>query len=101
MSSVTDIILTTSINEKGVKEIKSHIESAYKNNLNRADEGAGGNKFMQCDVFLTAINYMLIDELLDCFNAATWEYPESVQLLIKDEHDDAFTIYTPKPFNEE
>lgn len=104
MSHVTDIILITAI-EDGVGEAEEHpnaekihkfICSKYVAGLKKVDELSGGNKAMQCDVFMTAINYLDIPALVDFFYEIKWEMPECVQLLIKDEHDDIFKIYTPR-----
>ncbi len=105
MSHVTDIIFTTAI-EDGAEIDYSHPNtdklSAYlekKHNgatLVKVDGHAGGRKAMQCDVFMAAINYMDIDAFVEWFNGIEWEYPESVQLLIKDECDDLFAVYVPK-----
>jgi hypothetical protein len=105
MSHVADIIFTTAI-EDGAETDGAHPNtdklSAYieKNHsgatLVKVDSHAGGSKAMQCDVFMAAINYMDIDAFVAWFQGIEWEYPESVQLLIKDEHEDLFTVYVPK-----
>ncbi len=105
MSHVADIIFMTSIDDgSNVEDSHPNADklSAYlvRNHngayLVKVDDHAGGNKAMQCDVFMAAINYLDIDEFVEWFHGIEWEYPESVQLLIKDEHDDQFSMYTPK-----
>ena len=105
MSHVTDIIFITAIEDGADAEaghpntdkLSEYIAREHNNNkLLKVDEHAGGNKAIQCDVFMAAINYMDIDTFIAWFHTIKWEYPESVQLLIKDEHDDQFTIHVPK-----
>jgi hypothetical protein len=56
---------------------------------------AGGGKHMQCNVFMAAINGFDIPGFVKAFRAIPWDSPECAQLLVKDEHDDRFTIYLP------
>jgi len=102
MSHVADIILITMI-EDGADTEDGHpnadkLNDYLKENHNGAnlvmvDGYAGGNKHMQCDVFMAAINYLNIKDFVKSFQGIDWEYPEGSQLLIKDEHDDKFTVY--------
>jgi hypothetical protein len=59
------------------------------------DQKAGGNKAMQCDLMLAAINYLDEEDLLERFNATAWLSPDCVQLMLKGEEDDTFTVYSP------
>ena len=106
MSHVTDIILMTAIEDgaktkeghPNVDKLNEYIEREHcKHKLLRVDEHSGGRKEMQCDVFMAAINYMDIDGFIEWFSIIAWEHPESVQLLIKDEHDDKFSVHLAKP----
>lgn len=104
MSHVTDIILVTGI-EDGAKHQNEHpnadyvseyLEKEHNCKLNKVDQYAGGGKKVQCDVFMAAINYLNIPLFVEHFYSVKWSYPELVQLMIKDEHDEKFTIYEPK-----
>ncbi len=103
MSHVTDIILITFIEDGGkfgsqnpnADKLIEYLEENHQRALNKIDSAAGGDKSMQCDVFAGAINHLYIEKFLDHFKKIEWENPECVQLLIKDEHEDIFTIYTP------
>jgi len=104
MSHVTDIILMTSIDDgagdreghPNADKLSAYIEKNHRGHtLVRVDCHAGGNKGMQCDVFMSAINHMDIEAFVAWFHGIEWERPESVQLLVKDEHDDRFTMYCP------
>lgn len=107
MSHVADIILTTPIEDGGKKDgdspnvdvlinylrVEYHLEERPKSPLEKVDGHAGGDKAMQCDVFIGAINYLDINGFIEVFKSIKWEYPEDIQLLIKDEHDDKFKLY--------
>ena len=103
MSHVTDILLCTGIDDGGAEDehpnadrlsewLVSKHGAACK--LVLVSDRAGGNKVMQADVFAVAVNHCSIPALIEAFRAIPWDYPEAVQLMVKDEHDDAFTIYT-------
>lgn len=105
MSHVTDIILVTAI-EDGAEAIAGHpsadkVSDYLKQNHNghvllEVSPVAGGDKAMQCDVFMSAINGLDIPAFVKWFAAIEWEFPEYVQLLLKDENDDRFAVYEPK-----
>lgn len=106
MSHVADILLLTMLEDGGSKSVKEcpnadalsdWLAEHYNGcRLVQFDGLAGGNKAMQANVFGTAINYCDIPALVAAFRAIKWEYPESAQLLVKDEHDDTFTMYRPE-----
>lgn len=96
MSHVTDIILIDSgLNySKYFKEIERWLEEHHHwCSLRQLNEKAGGNKVMQCDVFMGAFNHMDIEAFIEYFNSVEWNDREGIQLLIKDEHDDEFTMW--------
>lgn len=104
MSCVADIILVTAIEDGAEREDEypnvekleralQQIQQRPTMRLVKVDGYAGGDKAMQCDVFLVAVNYLNVGRFLDAFRAIRWDMPECVQLMIKNEHDDAFTIY--------
>ena len=84
MSHVADIILSTCIRDGSeIKETSPNVEK-LNNYLKRehngaslikVDEGAGGNKVMQRDVFMAAINYLDIPGFVRAFNEVKWEIP--------------------------
>ncbi len=104
MSNVTDIILSTAIEDGASKQdehpnvdlLNAYIKKEHNWALIRVDQYAGGGKKVQCDVFMAAINYLNIDEFVKHFHTISWECPECVQLMLKGEHDDKFTIYEPQ-----
>ena len=105
MSHVTDIILSTMLGDGDAKELRypnagmlsEYLKKNYDGyELVKVDGLAGGGKAMQCDLFIAAINHLNIPQFLEAFFSIEWEAPEYVQLMLKDEHDDRFTVYTPK-----
>jgi hypothetical protein len=100
MSRITDIILTTMLEDGGDEDehpnvalLNDHLRSKGEGSLNKVSESAGGNRGMQCDVFIAANNYMDTQPFIDKFKSIKWEWPESAQLFIKEEEDDFFTIH--------
>lgn len=64
--------------------------------LKKVSQFAGGNKRMEVDVFLCAVNNLDVKEFLDAVKAVQWEMPERVQVLLKNENDEKFNDITPK-----
>jgi hypothetical protein len=54
-------------------------------------EYVGGEKNMECDVYLAAFNYMPLEHLLAAIRGARWNRPEHVQVFVKDEDEERFT----------
>lgn len=104
MSHLNDIILVTAIEEGASKEnehpnvdlVNSYLQKEHHCALVRVDQFAGGGKKIQSHVFMAAINHLNISEFVSHFYAVPWAYPESVQLMLKDEHEERFTIYQPE-----
>jgi hypothetical protein len=104
MSNVTDILLITA-NEDGGDGGADHSPNAeelslflvdqygFKCELRRLDHLAGGNRRMQADVFGVSVNYCDTEAIIEKFMSIAWEYPESAQLLVKEEGEDRFTVY--------
>jgi hypothetical protein len=104
MSHVTDIILVTATEDGAEIEdghpnadlLSKHLSERHTGTtLVKVDGFAGGGKAMQCDVFAAAVNYLDQDDLITALNGVPWDMPESVQLMLKDEHDDTFRIMRP------
>jgi len=97
MSVVTDIILITCCDERGegLKKLQQWLKENFHNiQMAEIDEYASGNKAMQCGVFACAINHFDTDSFTTKFREVENEFeePECVQLLIKEENEDRFTI---------
>ena len=104
MSAVTDIILTCSLLESqgsnwddtpSVQTLNDYLRAAYHGvTLMRVDDYAGGNKAVQCTVWMAAINHFDTKEFLRQARSAQWYEPESAQIFFKGENDDVFTVET-------
>lgn len=87
MSHVTNIILKTAYDED-----RDLIAEKFPM-LSLTSEQAGGDKHMECDVFMGAKNYLDLDELVGTFRKAPWDDPENVQLLIQRQNENRFEEY--------
>lgn len=101
MSKVTDLILTCSSAENEII-IKNEIEK-FKNrdnsiNIVSIDDDKlpkgwyGGTKYLESIIFIGAYNYLDTVSFVKHLKLINWEYPESVQLIIKDEDEDRFEM---------
>ena len=90
MSHVTDVLLLASLEDSGVQKVQQWLEENKWPKLVEISDHAGGNKAMQCEVWAAAINYFDIEAFAAAVKSIEWEYPDSVQLLVKDEHDEWF-----------
>lgn len=107
MSVVTDIILTTAVDDGAEREdehpnadkLNAWLEelTGRPGCLVKVDQLGNGNKAMQCDVFVCAINYLPYDDFVEAFRAIQWERPGSANLSLKGEDDDGFTLYGVDP----
>ena len=106
MNSVTDIILITMINDGGSDQDKSrtpnadiisnHIKQIHPlYGLIKVDPYAEEKQSMQCDIFMCATGVLDTAGLIELFNHIKWQDPDAVQLMLKQGHDDAFSIHTP------
>ncbi len=91
MSDVTNVILVMA----GIDNDDWANALEVSKYLRRVDESSGGNKAMECCVFMAGINYLSSEEIIGRFNLIRWEWPESAQLMLMGEHDLSFSVYTP------
>ena len=87
MSAVTDVILTTAIDEnKAFARLCAAIPDRFPP-VAVHQHGTTG-KAMQADVYLAAYNYLNLDQLVTAVEQADWETPEQVRLFINGEYDE-------------
>ncbi|MGH1374631.1 MAG: hypothetical protein ACRBBW_21520 [Cellvibrionaceae bacterium] len=103
MTDITNVILVTSADDGAWMEsdhgsydiLYEYLRKNYQGDyLIKVDEQGGGKKRMTCDVFIGAIDYLNREELLETFNAINWQYPDKVQLLLRNSRDNTFKVYT-------
>jgi hypothetical protein len=54
---------------------------------------AGGDKGFEANVYVGAFNYLVLSEFVDFVLTRPWQSPESVQLFVKCQEEDKFTVY--------
>lgn len=102
MSAVTNLIIACSGSERehdviaqfskfsdrgSVFKIESVHSSALKSNW------YGGNKKLECNLFIGAYNYLPLDELIEFMKTdMSWDDIETVQIMVKEPNDDRFRI---------
>ncbi|HZR17360.1 MAG TPA: hypothetical protein VFE51_08535 [Verrucomicrobiae bacterium] len=106
MSWVTDVILCINLEEKfrddaDYSESCEPVDSTNRwltdhehGKLDQISEAVvSSGKAMQCFVYGGAFNFLDADEFIKLVLSQEWKMPEAVQLLIKNEEEDAFTMY--------
>ncbi|MBD2038883.1 hypothetical protein H6F76_28440 [Leptolyngbya sp. FACHB-321] len=115
MSWVTDVLLIFSLGEvwadymepieadengESVEEplplrtINAWLIKNNQQSLNRWDEYVNTGKPMQSRIYGGAYNFLKISEFVEVVKAQPWQEPQNMQLLIKDDPEDRFTLYT-------
>lgn len=107
MRKLTDVILSTSVYDGVTENITGEPPNVDLFNeqltvicgtyLVRVDQHAASQNAMHCDLFIAVIEEHHFQAVLDEFYKIIWEVPESVQLMLKRENDEVFSIYVPKP----
>ena len=93
MSSVTDIILVTMPDSEQTNvERLNAVGNLVLTPTSRHMVGSGKN--MQCEVFICAKNFLDHEDFIAAFRAIQWDCPERVQLMLKGESDELFTVYS-------
>lgn len=106
MSHVTNVVLlfpishsdepgngrTHAIIEK-LNEQCASVDFSGRGSFVRADHLAGGPKVFEARAYLAAFNFVDVAELLATIWALPSEEPDLVQVLIKDQHDEKFTLH--------
>ena len=103
MSQVSNIILTTSFLEDindddenpNVDKInKWFIDNNHKSKLINVSDYSQSSKCIECQIFITTVNYLDHYALIDALNNIEWEYYDAVQLMIKGQEDHLFDVYS-------
>lgn len=87
MSVVTDVILTTFLDEDAAFK---RLCTALPDRIPPVPVHQHGTtgKAMQADVYLAAYNYLNLDELIVAVEQAGWHTPEEVRLFVNGEYDE-------------
>lgn len=102
MSHITDILLCTAIDDgstgkdmhPNADKLNEFVRDIHGNNnlFKKIELSFTKLRCLQSDVFVAAVNGCEIDKLITEFKSIKWQYPESAQILIKDEDDDRFEL---------
>lgn len=101
MSYVTNVILHIGILEnkdQKIEEVNTYfldrdiypLISVVDEKLPR--DWYGGDKRLECNLYLGAFNYLYLDEFIAHLRTIQWKDPESLQLIIKEREDDKFRV---------
>ena len=105
MSYVTNIILNLGLQGKKLEEVNQFFDGE-KGFISCDDDSLprgwyGGTKMLEVDIAIGAFNYIDLDKIKQHIQNIKWEEPEDVQLLICDQEDNVFSIWTPTPITNE
>jgi hypothetical protein len=102
MSWVTDVVLFYGLEEDEADEdgvspclagINRWLREHDHQELVNVDEHLSVGKPMQANVWGGAFNFLNIEKFLESVKAQTWQAPENVQIMVKDEEEARFTLY--------
>jgi len=98
MSHVTNLIVATAVGEKGIPHINEYSMGAVVFNLVDCDTDKlprgwyGGTKMLECQLLIGAINYLDLNDFISYMRTIQFDFPESVQVIVKEEDDLKFRI---------
>jgi len=106
MSYVTNLILSFSIGEDEISRVDEinifhnngrgfKLKSAdFEREINQESNRAwyGGSKFLETPLYIGAYNHLNIEGLIEHLKIVNWDYPEAVQLILKEQDSDKFRI---------
>lgn len=100
MSQVTDVILTFGCSEADLDDDSDVLQRINKffeiiGHYDRFviptnNDWYGGSKVIADTLLIGAFNYFRLDEFVKYLRALPWQYPENLQLLVREEDDDKF-----------
>lgn len=108
MSNVTNLIISFSIAEDEISramDINSFFNNGRDFNIVSADfeknkrlllntnkSWYGGDKYLETPLYIGAFNDLNVNELISFLKLIDWSEPENVQVIIKGQNDDKFSI---------
>lgn len=98
MSTVTNIILHTDMENDGVQLIQNLLSNVNKGQLQAAPINSGGGKCMEIDLYTGAYNAFgddTVEKLVGLFHGIAWEEPHRTVLIITPQ-DGETKVYRPK-----
>lgn len=58
------------------------------------DNVSGGCKHLECGAWAWGANYLHLDEFLEVIQRAPWERPDEVQVFVKEQEADRFSVFS-------
>lgn len=93
MSVVSNVIFKTALGDEDAvallnKNFEPGVPFVSCDDEKLPDGWYGGTKYLECEIYPAAFNYLDKDELVKIIEAIKWEFPESVQLFIQEQEGD-------------
>jgi len=100
MSRVTNVILTAHVGRQdgsdpeidSVNKVLRETDDNYGQFV-EVTEHAGGTKYMECRVYLSAFNHTDTETILKAVDQAPWRDKEMVQVFVKEQEGDVFRLW--------
>ena len=90
MSHITDVILTTAVEDPGISTIQTRFVLNGRPLMVNVAPRAGGPKHMTASVWLCAVNYLDDVDLIELIKKAPWKCPDAVSLFMRRDGEMAF-----------
>lgn len=106
MSKVTNVIVAFSLREEGslkgrparMEEVNNWLKENHYHPFSQ--EVGVGQKYLEVSLFVKAFNFFLSEEFIKFIYSLKWGNPSALQVFIKEQDDDRFTLYeNGKPVN--
>lgn len=102
MSEVTNLILsigTLDWDDRNIERINAYFEDGRRGFVSVDSPELpsgwyGGTKMLEARLYIGAFNYFDLEGFKNFLRSIHWEYPEEIQLIVKEHHDDVFRIET-------
>src|SRR5215469_4457525 len=100
MSVVTNVILTAHVglpdgSDPEIDSVNRFLQEADSGGYGKfieVSDHAGGPKYMECRVYLSAFNHADTETILKAVDQAPWRDKEMVQVFVKEEEEELFRL---------
>lgn len=102
MSNVTNVILSMGCLEDSLERIKDvnrlpslrDLCGKFIEDQEVVQRATGGTKALEADIFIGAFNFLHTDDFLEDLKKVPWERLQEVQVFVKEQEEDVFTVFT-------
>ena len=97
MSVVTNVVLLCWEEKESlaIKNLNKHLATEDQGSLVEVSKNCGGTKHMYSGVWLMGCNHLQVEDFAEEFLRQEWERPLQTKLLLLNEHEDLWRIYSP------